>query len=362
MREGLKLSRITEEKNVKVHGRTVVNREGIPLFWTGSGVEFQYTGSELWIEVEVDYQVFEPWIACSLNGEQLSRQPLYQGKQWICLIRNMNPESVKNIMVTREVQAMSDDSKLFLQITQIAFDGEFLPVSQRPYKLEFIGDSITSGEGTYGAKEEQDWIPAFFSSQRNYAILVAKALNADVQIISQSGWGVVSSWDNNPNCALPLFYEQVCGLVKGDIHKKLGAHQNYDFLEFQPDVVVVNLGTNDANAFEQYKTEDGSYEKEQVNRLQSAIIDFLHKIRKNSPNAYILWANGMLGAPLFQQIQEAINQYQSQSTDANVSMIRLPEVTEETIGSRCHPGYANHQEAADTLTKTIHRILEMREQ
>lgn len=376
MQDRLITCNITEVQPLKIHGRTIVSTDAIPLFWTGSGLEFQYCGSELWIEVEADYDMFEPWLACTLNGELISRQQVYKGKQWICLIRNMNPEISKNIHVTRETQAMSEDLKLYLQITRISYDGHFLPIKERRCRLEFIGDSITSGEGTFGAKEDQDWVPAFFSSTHNYASLAAKAMDADYQILSQSGWGILSSWDNNPNCAIPDYYEQICGLVKGDVHKKLGAHCAFDFSSYPADIVVVNLGTNDASAFEQpaftdpetgiqyeqRKTSDGSYHKDDLKKLQNGVISFLTKIRKNRPEAYIIWVNGMLGAPLFSYLQEAINQYQNQSQDAKVALIRLPEATEETIGSRSHPGFLNHKEAAETLQKIMIRILDMNKQ
>ena len=51
---------------------------------------------------------------------------------------------------------------------------------------------------------EQDWIPAFFSSVNNYAVMAADRLNADFRLVSQSGWGIVSGWDNNPHTLLPF--------------------------------------------------------------------------------------------------------------------------------------------------------------
>ena len=44
---------------VRVLGRTT-GKDVINLFWTGSGIEFLYTGSELWLEVNADYDTMEP--------------------------------------------------------------------------------------------------------------------------------------------------------------------------------------------------------------------------------------------------------------------------------------------------------------
>ena len=363
-------TRLDEIKNLKVQGRTSDSKAPLTLFWTGSTLEFNAKGSEFWIEIEAGFNFLEPWFRVDINGVQVSRQMAYRGRQWICLFRGMNPDIVKNVIFTRETQAMSDDPECMLAIWNVRFDGEFMPVEEKPYKFEFIGDSITSGEGIIGAKEEQDWIPMFFGTGENYAIATAKAFDADYRILSQSGWGTLTSWDNNPYCSMPAYYEQVCGLLSGDRNEKSGAKQLNDFSAWQPDVVVVNLGTNDAAAFDQaewidektgesfkqHKNEDGTYNIEDIKRLQTAIIAFLCKIRKYNSKAYIFWCNGMLGTPIFQEIQEAVLTYQLQTGDEKITLIQLPECNDATMGARSHPGPLSHGQAAEILIKEISKI------
>ena len=38
------------------------------------------SGSELWIEVEADYDIYEPWINIVINSVPVSRQMLTSGK------------------------------------------------------------------------------------------------------------------------------------------------------------------------------------------------------------------------------------------------------------------------------------------
>ena len=64
-------------------------------------------------------------------------------------------------------------------------------------------------------------------------ILTAKKLEADFRIISQSGWGVLSSWDNDPKCAIPKYYEKVCGVVNGERNEELGAYEYKDVYKRQ---------------------------------------------------------------------------------------------------------------------------------
>lgn len=362
---------VKEISNLKVLGRTTACREPLTLFWTGSGIECNVKAAELWVEVEVDYDCYEPWISIVINGAYISRQMLEKGRRWICLFRNMNPNIIKHVKLLKEVQAMSDDEKHCLQIHGFKTDGKFEMVEEKPYKIEFIGDSITSGEGAIGALEEEDWISMWFSTENNYAVMTANALNADYHIISQSGWGVLTGWDNNPYSALPLYYDKVCGLLKGEKNTTLGANENYDFANWQPDAVIINLGTNDSGAFssprwedektgethKQRMNEDGSYNKEDLNAFKEAVVSFLEKLRKHNPNARLIWVYGMIGNPLETAILGAIQRYKEKAHDEKVEFLALPDTTEETVGARQHPGVKAHRAASEVIVKRLKELL-----
>lgn len=367
----LKVISLKDVSYIKVHGRTTKSREPLTLFWTGSGIELNVKSTEIWVEVEADYECFEPWISILVNGAAVSRQMVAKGRNWICLFRGMAPDTIKNVFVIRDVQAMSGDSACRLQIHSIKTDGELLPVEDKPYKVEIIGDSITSGEGVIGSKQENDWISMWFSATMSYPKLLADALNADWRVISQSGWGVLSSWDNNPDCALPNYYEKVCGLLTGENNRLLGANDDYDFSLWQPDVIVVNLGTNDCSAFyqpewkdeesgrifKQHINPDGSFEKDDLARFKKAVVEFLFKLRYYNKNAYIVWAIGMMETNLLPAIKHAIQIYQKESSDNKVSVVELNQMNDESVGARSHPGSICHQQAADTLFKETLKLL-----
>lgn len=362
---------LKEIKNYKIHGRTDEGQYPLPLFFNGSGIEVNVTGSELWIDIDVDCEIHEPWIWTSVNGAFMSRQMLLPGVQSLCLFRGMSPDAVKNVRFTRDLQAMSEDDFCHVLIRGFQTDGSFLPVSDKPYKLEFIGDSITSGEGTYGAKEDTDWLAMYMSSSRNYAVMVSDALNAEYRLISQGGWGVLSSWDNNPDCNIPSIYEKICGLAKGCFNEKLGAAKPHNFKIWQPDAVIVNLGTNDASAFnqpewrnpetgetfKQHLNPDGTYNQEDLMRFKQAVIDFLSMLRKNNPASHIVWTYGMLGYDLTLAITDAMNTYQTLTGDTNTAFLQLPNTTDDTVGAHAHPGVKSHERAAKVLTEYLKNIL-----
>jgi len=360
---------LTDIEHLKVHGRTTGDLSPLALFWTGSAIELNAQGSELWIEVEVGYDIYEPWISIVVNGAPVARQMLTAGRYWVPVFRGMNGNTAKNVRVVKDVQAMSADPGCSLLIHAVKFDGQLLPIEAKPYRFEFIGDSITSGEGAIGATTEADWIPMWFSAIHNYSAMTAAACNADYRVISQSGWGVLTSWDNNPNANIPQYYEQVCGVLSGEKNEALGAKRPHNFDAWQPDVVVVNLGTNDGGAFQspewrdpatgelhkQRLNEDGTYNDEDLQAFEHAAEQFLAKLRRCNKKAHIVWAYGMLGTPMMPAIRRAVEAYKTQSGDTKVSICELPAMREETIGARNHPGTPAHAEAAKALTAHILR-------
>ena len=345
-----------------VHGRTVNSTDSVTLFWTASGVEVNVRAAELWVEISADWSVCEPWYSFVVNGVFISRRMAEKGVQRVCVFRGMNPDTVKNVRIVKDTQAMSGDPECLLQIRAFETDGSFEPVEPRALKMEFIGDSITSGEGAIGAAEEQDWVPMLFSAENNYAVMTGRAMDADIRVISQSGWGVGCAWNNDPHGAIPPIYEKVCGVLSGVRNTELGAQQQNDFAAWQPDVVFINLGTNDGGAFHQpmwrnaetgetfcnRRTEDGSLHEEDVARFKENVKAFLKKLRFYNPEARLVWIYGMLGHIMEPALQAAIHEYIVDSGDRKAEYLSLKDDIENR-GARNHPGVEAHRTAANEL-------------
>lgn len=350
----------------RVHGRTNGETNPLTLFWTASALELNVRGAELWVEIHADWSAYEPWFSFVVNGAWMSRQMAEKGTNRICVFRGMNPDTVKNVRIVKDTQAMSGDADSLLQICALETDGSFEPVTPGALKLEFIGDSITSGEGDIGAKAEEDWIAMFFSAQNNYAVMTAEALGAEVRVLSQSGWGVGCAWDNNPHNSLPPVYEAVCGLLSGARNEALGAQKTNDFAAWQPDYIFVNLGTNDCGAFDQpawqdpvtgerfenRRAADGSFCAADVERLQGKVVDFLKTLRRCNPQAEIVWIYGMLGLELAPVLEAAVKAYREETGDARAVFLPLTDDVENR-GCRNHPGVGAHRTAAAELVAFV---------
>ena len=347
---------------VKVHGRTIKDACPLPIFWSRSGIEANIRGGELWVDIEVGCDYQEPWFVTEINGAFISRQMLLKGRHKVCLFRNLNPEELRNVKFYKDTQMVAGEAALYTVIHGVETDGTFEPVEDKKLKIEFVGDSITSGEGTYGSFKEIDWRTMFHSSSRQYASYIERALDVESRVISHGGWGVYTGWDNDIRSNIPSIYEKVCGLAAGEENEKLGAQEPNDFSTWQPDAIIVNLCTNDNSAFDQpafdvpgegpcklRRNEDRSFVTEDIEKIKNAITDFLKVLRKNNPKAHILWAYGMLGSEMNLPICDAINRYVKETKDNNVAFLNLPDTTDETVGSFGHPGMFSQEAAAEVL-------------
>ena len=323
--EQLTTAALTQLPQVRALGRHT-GRDPLTLFWTASGIELEFTGSELWVDLFADYEVVEPWVSVELNGAWVARFAVNPGKSRVCLFRGMTPGKAKHVRLLKDVQAMHDDPAHLLQITGLEYaDGEFLPLPEPVYRLEFVGDSITSGEGAIGAKPEEDWVGAFFSAENHYGRLTADALGAEYRCISQSGWGIVSGWDNDVRHILPPYYTRVCGVAMGQRNAALGAQQENDFAAWQPDAVIVNLGTNDTGAFDNppwtdpatgkphqlRRLSNGDFHPADAQKVANGVQHFLTLLRAKNPGAKLVWCIGMLGSELLPVLRQGAEQYKS---------------------------------------------------
>lgn len=329
---------------LRIMGRTNGSREPVTLFWTASGIEMNIQATEAWIKVRSDYDLLEPWADVIVDGAPSQRLMVNKGEQKICLFRNMEGNRIRNVKFLKDTPAFPADGKNLLQVLEVETDGAFFPLKEPRLRLEFIGDSLTSGEGGSGATEEMSWNSFCFNAVDNYAYMTAKELDAAYHCISQSGWGVFCSWEGNERQAIPLYYDQVCGLLTGDRNRALGAFEKWDFRKFQPDVIIVNLGTN-----------DGTGTKE-LEKIENAAEGFLRKLRKCNPKAYILWCYGMLGDTILPTLQEALRNYMAASGDVRVDFVKLPDTLAGEFGSREHPGHKSHAKAARVLAEKIREV------
>ena len=338
---------LKEIENKKIWGRCSFESNDFVMFWTESGVEFNVKASYMFAEIEASYEVLELWLDVFVDDERIMRFPLQQGKHKYQILRGFDPSHSTRVRIARNTQSMPDDKVSLIKICSIDTDAEFLAVPDRKYKIEFIGDSITSGEGS-AALTREEWIPTVFDPALGYVAETAKLLDAEYNMISQSGWGLYASWDGNLEYALPLVYKYVCGSQKTEYALAAGSCDEWDFESNKKDAIIINLGTNDSGAC---KLDKFDYEQFMKDFVECGV-NFLKDVRAKNPDSVIVWCYGMLGTDMQNRIEDIVKTYNNNFSD-NVKFVILPDCSDGFVGARMHPNPEGHKLAAAELFKCL---------
>ena len=65
----------------------------------------------------------------------------------------------------------------------------------------------------------------------------------------------------------------------------------------------------------------------------------------------------MLGDSFLPVIREAVESYATETTDSRIHFLHLPDTTQDTVGSRLHPGVKAHRNVAQILEEYLKKIL-----
>lgn len=234
--------------------------------------------------------------------------------------------------------------------------------ADKALKLEFIGDSITCGDAinrVNGQNVEDGTL--------TYAAFTASLLSADINVMSISGNGCICCLFGTPLLDLPDQYLFTDNLAKPSKE----ALKKWDFARYQPDVVVVNLGTNDRGGvprvfgYDEFK--NGCDKSVNGGKIEhhTGVKDFLTMIHENNPSAKIVWTCGAMGRELCHVIDEAVREWNEANgfKDAPVAFFApLPENWSFDHGKAfddCHPSVLSSKIYAAILTEKITRILSL---
>ncbi len=325
-----------DNPHIQYMGRVDLSKPGqAGVSWPATQIDTVISGGELGITLDDQYgknyfNVFidEDWhtpivIACEQGRKTywISRY-LSAGKHRVTVSKRTEGEEGRTLFVGFNV---SDQGKLFA------------PPKPPQRKIEFYGDSITSGMGNEAALYSGDADLAEKNSFMSYAAITGRKLKADYRLISQSGIGIMVSWFD---FTMPQFYDQLDAV--GDNKTA------WDFSLWRPDVVVINLFQNDSWLVEKRLNPVPS-DSERINAYKT----FLTSVRQKYPNALIVATLGSMDAthktsawPGY--IESAVASLKEEHHDNRIVTLFFPF---EDYGQ--HPRVFHHQRNAERLSAFI---------
>lgn len=344
-------------ENVKILGRTITYKNIVWCGHSGSGISFHFKGKELSVFLRGDNttQGYETEgrarFGIYVNHTRIMTQMLEQQQQKISIIKQEHEVDVDIQIVKLSECAMST-----IGIEKIETDetAEVNPTLPKLHKIEFVGDSITCG---YGVDMNEPLVGFQTNTEdvtKAYSYLTAQNLNADYSMVCFSGYGVVSGYtdteEKNRTSLVPTYYEKIGFSYAKPFNELVFEDQPWDFKKYIPELIIVNLGTNDASYCKE--------EKERMDEYTTEYVEFLKKIRMYNPESVIITTLGLMGQSLYPSLERAIERYRAQTRDKNIYPVLLDEHKAEAgYVSDMHPSILSHQRAATTLTKAIKTIM-----
>lgn len=345
-----------EKSNSKIIGRSYVEGAVRWIALSGAGVAFRFQGKQLKItiigsDVAKQNQLVTEYarFAVYVNGERVLDEVMDTPEKSFEVFDGPDRQDAEVQIMKLSEAPMSAMGLLPIQCEE---EAKILPVPDKLHSIEFIGDSITCGYGVDESLAEDH----FFTTKtedvtKAYAYKTAKLLDADYSMFSCSGYGIISGYTGDPEVRtkdelIPPFYEAQC--FSRDTFGAAGkpACIPWDFSQCQPDVVVINLGTND-DSF----CQDTEWKREEYRQKYT---EFLKVVRKHNPQAHIFCVLGLMGDRLYEKVCQAAEDYQLQTGDERISTVHIPEQNpEDGYAVDWHPIPKAHTMAAEVVAEAI---------
>lgn len=349
---------VFNENNAKLYGRTIIKNDLLNLIMSGTGCEFTFTGKKLQLKIGCDKNSLNagnscnlPRIAILVNNIFIIKKVIDKRSELFNVFESNETESV-NIKIIKLSEAAFSIAEVYP--TEINDDETIVPVPLKKRRIEFIGDSITCGYGVDDSNLESAFSTCAENSMKSYAYLTAQTLDADYSLFSASGYGIISGYTADGTKVadelIPTFYDSLGFSIGCTSDNIMPQNIQWDFSRFTPDVVVINLGTNDSSYCK------ASVEAQQ--EFEEEYLVFLKRVCSHYPNAEIFCTLGMMDTLLTKYI---VNAAERCSKDIGSNKIHIFEFDMQNgllgYSSNWHPSEDTHKAAAKKLSEYIASVL-----
>lgn len=311
---------------IKVLGRTSMVGTGISCDFTASGIEFSaYMEGDVKLHLSCTETTY---YSVYVDGVQLSERCLVNPTDSVITLASFEEGGVHTIRILKQTEAQYALSVLnALEMTGYWLD----PPQEKKFYIEFIGDSISCGFGNLATSnipstEVLDNAQLYSDGTQSFAFLASEKLNADCSVVGCGGIGLVTTG--------------YCPFVESEFYTKQSyfrsSSQEYT-PERTPDLVVINLGTNDEN----YSVRDDQY-IEKVKELIALVRETYGE------NVSIVWCYNMMNESKADALKTAIA-----DLNGTYAGLYLCELSRNRNGGAGHPDVAGHITASEELVTLI---------
>ena len=316
------------EDYINIYGRTYITNKKLNLDHVASSVEVSIIGTSLTVELSATArQYIRVFVDGATSGE---RMEVTSGQKSYEVAKGLT-DGYHKIRIVK-VSELFDG-----QLDVVSFKADKFAVAPKKgaIKIEFIGDSITAGYAVLGPTGATRTVDNSDGSQ-SFAYKTAQKLGADYSTVAVQGI-----------CAKAYHWNKSWNMYS--LYQNVSANFNsakYDF-SFNPDVIVLGLGTNEASYLSPSYGGNGY-----GTQFPTDYKDMLTLIRNNNPDAYIICVYGMMGTNL--TISGGMKTAIEEMNDDKIMRIIY---TSDTSGGHGHPSVSGNEGWATLLSETIKEIM-----
>lgn len=318
-------------------GRTLANADGSVSFdWVGVYMQTTFTGTSVSVVISDTgtsyYNIF--------IDSQLKEKIKITGteKQTVVLAKGLK-KGQHALRLQKCTEGQYGCATVYSLITDKG--GKLGSVAPCDRFIAVFGDSYTCGYGTEAKAAEEHFSIDTENCNKAYGCLVAKYFGADYMLTAHSGQGMCHDWGDTLQVSSENMWTRFGQMF--DSQKEPA----FDFSKRRPDIVLINLGTNDWGAgwlpsIEQY---DGNYVK------------MLQQIQKEWPDVPVLCITPHSANPFLLTALEELRKMVKDMPQVHFAQ-PMPNIIVYgyDYGADWHPNYRGQRKIALTLIPQISAI------
>lgn len=320
---------------LKYYGRNEFNTTSVSMDNEAAGFETTFYGTTLTCEMQGFYASYYGPTKFSIIIDDASD---YNSK-WFAFSSTDNKEytlasNLEKGFHTIKVLKRTEAGATFATLTSLSTDGYFVKKHEdKKLKLEVYGDSITAGYGNMRSETQADGTNSDIQNTlMTYECVAARMLDADINVMARSGIGLSVAGNIVGDYNMNTRYEYMTPLsdTKWNMHNYI------------PDVVIINLGTNDSWSG---KFDRKTFVSQYVTFVKNLVVSY------GSDVSFVLCC-GLMEQGVFPILQNYVYPSLLKEGIRNVTTLEFEKST-----SNGHPLKNEHQKAGEMLASKIKEVL-----
>ncbi|KLV04212.1 lipolytic enzyme [Photobacterium aquae] len=323
---------------IDYEGRAVkdYNSGHVGFNWPGTHVKTQFTGTNFSVDMIGNGDHFDVLINGKVTEKLITN---YGGvTQTFKLFNSSEPTTV-----TIELVKRTENYEAMTKIIAFDHDGQLEGIWENKPHILFIGDSISAGFGSESDKRDCTWQEIYDTSNARVAFpyQTGEELGTSITQISFSGLGLIRNWNGNQPYHDLTYYADKAGAIFGN---------KMDFEDKYPDLIVVEVGTND------FSTDPQPHEQwSDIEEVKAAWIDRMVefvgelKYRYNDANVVLMPRPAYPYDYIIPATVEAIDLLEKQGKSGVYSHVFVSPLE----GCGWHPTQTEHADIANKLSQFI---------